>query len=163
MAENQNIVYIRILLDTLHKKDKVLSSLIELTQKQERLLEEKDFSMEGFEAFMEEKDKLIMELNLLEDGFEALYQRIEKELPSANKEQQESIRIAQLAIRSITDKSITLQALEAKNREKLLCFIAGKRQEIRSFKTGSMVADRYQHNMANQHQEGQTYFLDKKK
>ncbi|SHO48755.1 hypothetical protein [Anaerocolumna xylanovorans] len=163
MAKDQNAVYINILLDTLYKKEELLTSLMGITREQEKLLEEKDFSMDKFDTAMEEKEKLIRNLNMLEDGFEALYQRVEKELHARNSEYQQSILKAQQLIRSITEKSVNLQALESKNKEKLLFFLAGKRQEIRSFKNSSQVADRYQQNMTNQHQEGQSYFLDKKK
>jgi hypothetical protein len=127
------------------------------------MLEEKDFSVDKFDAAMEEKDKLINNLSILEDGFEALYQRVGTEFQTRSSEYQQYILRAQQLIRSITEKSVSLQVLEAKNKEKLLSFLAGKRQEIRSFKTNSHVADRYQQNMSNQHQEGQSYFLDKKK
>ncbi len=162
MSENQNEVYIRIMLDTLYKKDKLLTSLIDITREQERLLEEKEFSMDSFESLMEEKEKFIVDLNQLEDGFEALYQRLVKVLPEASG-LWENIQKAQQLIRSIMDKSMTLQALEARNKERLLLYLSGKRQEIKSFKSGSKAAELYQHNMVNQHQDGQSYFLDKKK
>lgn len=162
MAENQKTVYIHILLDTLYKKDKLLTAITVLTKEQEKLLTMRDFSSEDFENLMTEKEKQIHELNQLEDGFEALYQRLGKLSPE-DTEFRDSIEKMQQLIRSITDKSVALQALEVRNKEKLLLYMSGKRREIRSFHDGSRAAERYQSNMGNQHQEGQSYFMDKKK
>ena len=162
MSDNQKTIYIHILLDTLYKKDKLLVAITELTREQEKLLAKGEFSLEDFESFMAEKEKLIQELNQLEDGFELLYQRLEKISPE-DSELKESILDAQQLIRNITDKSVALQAMEARNKEKLLLFLAGKRREIRSFHDGIRVAEKYQSNMGNQHREGQSYFMDKKK
>lgn len=163
MAENQNTVYMNILLDTLFRKETLLVFLTEITSRQHTFLEDKNFSVDDFDGATEEKEKLILELNRLEDGFEALYQRVREELHTSSSMHRQAIEKAQQLIRSITDKSVNLQAMEARNREKLLLVLSGKRQEIRSFKVSNQVADRYQHNMTNQHQAGQSYFLDKKK
>lgn len=162
MVEKQKTVYIHILLDTLYKKDKLLAEITELTREQEKLLARRDFTLEDFEGLMTEKEKLIQELNQLEDGFELLYQRLGKISPE-DSELRESVSGVQRLIRSITDKSVALQALEARNKEKLILFLSGKRREIRSFHDGSRAAEKYQSNMGNQHLEGQSYFMDKKK
>ncbi|WP_033168602.1 flagellar export chaperone FlgN [Clostridium sp. KNHs205] len=163
MSENQNTIYLNVLIDTLRKKEELLNTLIELTKEQDSILAESKFSLDRFDSIMQDKDKVINQLNQVENGFEVIYQRVEKELP-ANKEQikREILEIQKL-IRNITDKSMTIQALESKNKEKLIMQLAGRRQEIRSFKATNLAADRYHQNMANQHQEGQSYFLDKKK
>ena len=163
MAENQNTVYLNVLIDTLRKKEELLNTLIELTKEQDSILTDSKFSVDRFDSVMEDKDKVINQLNQVENGFEAIYQRVEKELP-ANKDQIKSeILEIQKLIRNVTDKSMAIQVMESKNKEKLIMQLAGRRQEIRSFKATNLAADRYHQNMANQHQEGQSYFLDKKK
>ncbi len=163
MAENQNTIYLNVLIDTLRKKEELLNTLIELTKEQDSILAESKFSLDRFDSIMQDKDKVINQLNQVENGFEVIYQRVEKELP-ANKEQiKTEILEIQKLIRNITDKSMSIQALESKNKEKLIIQLAGRRQEIRNFKATNLAADRYHQNMANQHQEGQSYFLDKKK
>lgn len=163
MAGNQNTVYLNVLIDTLRKKEELLNTLIKLTKEQENILADSILPLDRFDSVMEEKDKVIDHLNQAENGFEAIYQRVEKELP-ANKDQikPEILKIQQL-IRNITDKSMVIQAMESRNKDKLVMQLAGRRQEIRSFKATNHAADRYHQNMANQHQEGQSYFLDKKK
>ena len=163
MAENQNTVYLNVLIDTLRKKEELLVDLIELTKEQESILAESLFSLDSFDSVMNHKDEIINQLNQVENGFEAIYQRVEKKLPAKKDQIKTEILEIQKLIRSVTDKSMVIQALESKNKEKLIMQLAGRRQEIRSIKATNHAADRYYQNMANQHQEGQSYFLDKKK
>jgi flagellar biosynthesis/type III secretory pathway chaperone len=163
MEDNSKIAYIKILIDTLRKKDKVLISLMDCTVQQKEFLEEENFSMEKFESIMDNKDNLISNLINLEEGFEYLYQRVEEEIKNNNSLYSSLIIEAQELIRCITDTSVKIQALEFKNKDKLIQQLAEKRLEIRTFKNSSHAADKYHQNMANQHQDGQSYFLDKKK
>ena len=163
MAGNQDAVYIKILVDTLEKKKETLEVLTEITKEQETALNRKDFSMDYFEEAMEKKEKVIENLNQLEDGFEAFYQRLESVLQTERAAYRSEIRKAQGLIGGITDLSVRLQAMEARNKEKLAAKLTDKRQEIRNFKNSNQTAEKYYHNMANQHQAGQSYFLDQKK
>lgn len=163
MVENPNTVYIKILVDTLEKKKKTLQFLMTETKEQERILRQKPFSMEDFNGTLDKKERLIAELNQLDDGFEAFYQRLELVIQSEKKLYKEELLKAQGLISEIMDLSMKLQALEARNKERLAGELVNQRQEIRSFKASSQAAEKYYHNMANQHQEGQSYFLDRKK
>lgn len=163
MVENPNTVYIKILVDTLRKKKEILEFLTELTKEQEMLLKDSSFSMEQFEEAMEKKGKLIDNLNQLDDGFEAFYKRLEDVLPVEKENHRTELLEAQELIGKITDMSARLQALEAKNKESFARRLTEQKQEIKSFKTSSQTAGKYYQHMANQHQEGQSYFLDKKK
>lgn len=163
MIENPNTVYIKILVDTLKKKKEALSFLVLLTKEQEKLLKEDMFSQEDFNRTLEEKDKVIKTLNELDDGFEAFYQRLELVIQKEKAIYKEELKEAQELIAGIMDMSVRLQALEAKNKESFTRKLTEQKQEIRSFKTSSQTAEKYYQHMANQHQEGQSYFLDKKK
>lgn len=163
MIENPNTVYIKILVDTLKKKKEALSFLMLLTKEQEKLLKAEVFSQEDFNRTLEEKDKVIKTLNELDDGFEAFYQRLELVIQKEKAIYKEELKEAQELIAGIMDMSVRLQALEAKNKESFTRKLTEQKQEIRSFKTSSQTAEKYYQHMANQHQEGQSYFLDKKK
>lgn len=163
MLENQSLVYIKILVDTLKKKKSILLNLTELTKEQERLLAERNFSMESFDSIILKKEELIHELNQIEDGFETLYKKVESIIKQQKEKLRQELVEAQSLIVQLTDLSVGLQVLEAKNKEKLTIQLSNKRQEIRGFRSTSIAAGKYQNNMANQHQEGQSYFLDKKK
>ena len=163
MVENPNAVYVKILVDTLKKKKETLEFLTMVTKEQEELLKSEPFSMEQFEETLDKKEKVIQNLNQLEDGFEAFYKRIELIIRTEKDNYKEELQRAQKLITEITDMSVRLQAMEARNKEKLTREFANQRQEIRSFKVSSQTAEKYYHNMANQHQEGQSYFMDRKK
>jgi DNA repair exonuclease SbcCD ATPase subunit len=163
MSEKQGLIYIKILIDTLKKKKSILANLTELTKEQEKILAESNFSVDSFDAVMLKKEDLIQELNQIEDGFETIFKRVEPFINEKKDEFRQELVEAQTLITQLTDISISLQVLEAKNKEKLVQQLSGRRQEIRGFRNTSQAAGKYQNNMANQHQEGQSYFLDKKK
>lgn len=163
MVENENAVYVKILVDTLKKKKETLEILTELTKEQEQLLKAEHFSMEAFETAMDKKEIVIQGLNQLDDGFEAFYKRLEMVIRTEKDTYREELMAAQKLIGEITDMSVRLQAMEARNKEKLAMEFANERQEIRQFKVSSQTAGKYYQNMANQHQTGQSYFMDRKK
>lgn len=163
MVENPNAVYVKILVDTLEKKKETLQILTIATKEQEELLKAEPFSMEQFEKTLDKKEKVIQNLNQLEDGFEAFYKRIELIIRTEKNNYKEELQKAQKLISEITDMSVKLQAMEARNKEKLTRELANQKQGIRSFKVSSQTAEKYYHNMSNQHQEGQSYFMDRKK
>ncbi|MCR5754943.1 MAG: hypothetical protein K6G30_09075, partial [Acetatifactor sp.] len=111
----------------------------------------------------EKKEKLIENLNQLDDGFEAFYQRIELVIKTEKEKYRAELTKAQKLISEITDISTRLQAKEARNKEKLALVLTNNRQEIRNFKASNQMAQKYYSNMANQHREGQSYFVDRRK
>lgn len=119
--------------------------------------------MEAFETAMDKKEIVIRGLNQLDDGFEAFYKRLEMVIRTEKDTYREELMAAQKLIGEITDMSVRLQAMEARNKEKLAMEFANERQEIRQFKVSSQTAGKYYQNMANQHQTGQSYFMDRKK
>lgn len=160
---NQNAAYIKVMVDTLGKKEEALKLLTEITKEQELLLKQEKFSMESFEEAMERKRSLIESLNQLDDGFEAFFKRIEVIIQAEKEIYRNELIEAQKIIGRITDMSVKLQAMEARNKEKFAMKLADQRQEIRNIKVSSQTAGKYYQHMANQHQEGQSYFMDKKK
>jgi flagellar biosynthesis/type III secretory pathway chaperone len=147
----------------LKKKKTALETLTEMTKEQEKVLKKEKFSMDDFESLMGKKARLIQELNQLDDGFEAFYRRLETAIQTEKTLYRNELQMAQGLIGEITDLGIRLQAMEARNKEKLVQRLTEQRKEIKSFKTSSQMAERYHQNMANQHHTGQSYFLDKKK
>lgn len=163
MAENENAVYVKILVDSLQKKKETLEILTGLTKEQEQLLKADRFSMEAFDEVMDKKEIVIQSLNQLEDGFEAFYKRLELVIRTEKDAYREELLKAQKLISEITDMSVRLQAMEARNKEKFALELASEKQDIRQFKVSSQTAGKYYQNMANQHQAGQSYFMDRKK
>ena len=114
MADNQ---YITIMLQSLHKKEKVLNSIIQINKRQKEELENPSLDPDDFDKTVEEKSELIEQLELLDSGFEKLYEKVREEL-QANKElYKDEILQMQGSIRALTEKSMEIQAQEARNKQ----------------------------------------------
>lgn len=160
---DKTITYIKLLQDSLQKKKKILLHLTQLTKEQTVLFNQKEKNTQRHEEVFDEKQQLIDELNRVDDGFEAIYKNISTILKSNKSLYETEIKTLQVLISEITDLGVNLQALEMKNKEKFNLFLKNQKEEIRHIREGSRMSGKYYQNMANQHQIGQTYFLDEKK
>lgn len=161
--EETNQVYIKILADSLVKKLEVLGRLEELTSWQEKILSMDTFNEDDFDQSMKEKEEQLAILDELDRGFENLYSRVKEELAQNKGLYKKDIISIQHSIEEITNCSVKLQAMEARNRERFRVCLAAKHKEIRDVRMNSQSAASYYKNMSNQHQAGQSYFMDKKK
>ena len=154
--------YIDIMIQSLLKKLKVLDKIIEIDSRQSAELEQPDLSADAFDQTVEEKQKLIDQINQLDSGFDKLYERVKEEL-SGNKDQYaDQIRTMQGLIRQITDKSMEIQAQEARNKELMMRKFAGLKTRARRVRTGYKAASQYYKNM-NQTNVVDPQFLDRSK
>lgn len=156
-------VYVSALQDALQSKWEILKKMLELTQAQQEVLSAEDVDMERFDALVEEKDILLKRLERLDNGFQELFDKIGTKLKENAEQYKAQVLEMQNYIRTITDCSVKIQTLEQRNKEKFTAFVSGKRKEIREFKKSNKTAVSYYQNMANQHREWQSYFVDKKK
>ncbi len=157
MIEN----YLQVLEQSLHKKADILSRIQEINQKQEQILKEEGAS-EDFDVTIDEKAKLIEELTKLDEGFDTLYQHIKERL-SANKEKYKNQidKLQQLIIK-VTEKSVVIQAQEARNKKLAKDYFTIGRKNLQRNRTTSKAALNYYKNMSNS-QVIQPQFMDKKK
>lgn len=160
MEEERN--YIRILRESLEKKERILHNLLDMTRQQEEYLAGSEFELDVFEEMLDVKNGMIEELNSVDDGFETVYERIREYLQSNQKELAEPIREMQNRVREITSLSVSLQALEERNRKKLEGVFASKQQEIKKFRQSSQMVNNYYQTMSGAGSY-QPSFLDKKK
>lgn len=161
--ENDIAVYITALEDSLQRKEQVLQELLRLTTGQQQILEREQVDADAFDNLLEEKEVYIKKLEELDDGFEKLFQKIGTEVKDNKERYKSQVLRMQEHIRKITECSMKIQAAEKKNKELFNLFVSGKRREIRDFKVSNKTAVSYYQNMANQHHEWQSYFMDKKK
>lgn len=163
MAERFQETYMQILIDTLKKKLGVLNEIYKITKQQEELLRVSNFDEPEFEKTIEKKEIRIRELERCDQGFETVYSHIREELQrNPQKYSEEGPKLKQL-ICCCTDLGVAVEALEQQNRLRFEQGILSKRQEIKRFHVKNQAANTYYRHMANQHQEGNSYFLDKKK
>lgn len=109
--------YIEIMLQSLRKKEQVLDEIVRLDDIQKETLTDPERTFEEFDDTVEKKSACIEQLNQLDSGFEKLYDQVRQELDENRGAHAEEIRQMQQCIRSVTDKSVKIQAQEARNKQ----------------------------------------------
>lgn len=163
MAEVHSNIYIKILLDSMKKKERIMQYLLGETKEQKQILSIEPFSIDEFEESMERKGLLIEELNQLDSGFETTYERVKQELSKRKEKYQIEILELKKLISSVTDISVKIQALEQRNKKSMEQCLMKQKQEIKQVRMSNQTATKYYSQMAGQYQTNQSYFLDNKK
>lgn len=109
--------YLSIMLQSLRKKEEVLDEIIRLDDVQKETLTDPARSVDEFDKTVEDKSACIDQLEQLDSGFEKLYAQVEDELAENKGAYAGEIRQIQERIRAITDKSVRIQAQEARNKD----------------------------------------------
>lgn len=154
--------YLEILESSLHKKSAVLDEIIEYNNAQERLLKEEKVSMDDLDANMEQKDGLIRKLTELDEGFETLYGRIKEQLADNKDTYRVQIKRLQVLISQITEKSVSVQAQEARNKKLIEDYFLKEKNRLRQGKKASKAAYGYYKSMSNSGAVS-SQFMDQKK
>lgn len=141
--------YLEILTDSLKKKSKVLDEIMQYNSDQENLLRQESISLEELDANMELKDGLIQKLVQLDDGFETLYERIKEQLLTQKDQHKAQIGQMQELISGITEKSVSIQAQEARNKGMIENYFARERGQLRQSRQVSKAAYGYYKSMSN--------------
>lgn len=154
--------YLGILEESLQKKSIVLDEIMKYNNAQEQLLRDEKFSLEELDGNMDQKDKLIQKLTELDEGFETLYGRVREQL-NANKDAYKTqiLRMQELIAR-ITEKSISVQAQEDRNKKLIEDHFQKQRSQIRQGKKASKAAYGYYKSMSNSNVVP-SQFMDQKK
>ena len=98
---------------------------------------------------MEDKSACIDQLDQLDSGFEKLYAQVQEEL-QANKEQYaDTIKALQKCIRSVTDKSIMIQAQEARNKDLMMQKFTTVRKHAKDVRANSKAITGYYKTMTH--------------
>lgn len=141
--------YVDIMIQSLNKKLQVLDRILELNGIQKTILEDAVATVEDFDKTVEEKAKLIEQMEQLDSGFEKLFARVKEELEANKEGYSDAIKTMQSCIRRITDKSMEIQAEEARNRELMVRKFAYVKDSAKNVRTNSKVATQYYKNMMN--------------
>lgn len=141
--------YVDIMIQSLNKKLQVLDRIVELNGIQKTQLEDAMATIEDFDKTVEEKAKLIEQMEQLDSGFEKLFARVKEELEANKEGYAEAIKTMQSCIRRITDKSMEIQAEEARNKDLMVRKFAYVKDSAKNVRTNSKVATQYYRNMMN--------------
>ena len=109
--------YIAIMLQSLKRKEQVLDEIIRLDDRQKDTLMDPECPFDVFDETVEAKSACIDQLNQLDSGFEKLYAQVAEELDQNREDYAKEIRDMQQCIRRVTDKSVKIQAQEARNKQ----------------------------------------------
>ena len=97
---------------------------------------------------MEAKSACIKQLEQLDSGFEKLYAEVAEELQQNKEQYADQIRQLQEYIRIVTDKSVEIQAQEARNKDLMTSKFAGIKKQVKTLRKSSAVASEYYRTMA---------------
>ena len=158
--EKEVRTYLKLLEDSLQKKEHQLSMLLQISNEQKQVLEE-NFSIEKFSELMEKKEPCIEQIATFDYGFEGIYNRLKPVLEKDKAPYKQEIQRLQQSIKRITEASVQLKALEEQNKIRFEMRLKEQKKEIKTFKQSSKTVSSYYKNMAGT-QTNQSYFMDKK-
>lgn len=158
MTEN----YLGILEESLEKKSAVLDEIMSYNNAQEQLLKNEKISMEELDANMENKDALIQKILDLDAGFESLYERISGQLLADKDAYKVQIGRLQKLIQQVTEKSVSVQAQEARNKKLIDDYFAREKGKLRQGRQTSKAAYGYYKSISNSNAVS-PQFMDQKK
>ena len=130
--------------------------------RQEQILKAETVEEVNFEKSIEEKGALIEELEKLDDGFESLYAHIKEQLLEGKEKYRQQIAGLQELIGQVTEKSVSIQAQEERNRVLAEKYFTNEKLKLQKGRRSSKVALDYYRNM-KQSQVIEPQFMDKKK
>ena len=154
--------YLQILEDSLKKKLAILEQIEEKSQEQALMLRDSDVSLQQIDENMDAKARLIEELEPLDNGFEGLYEKIREELLPQKEQYREEIQRLHKLIAQVTEKSASIQALEARNKAEIELVFSREKKKLQSNRNALSVASNYYQNM-NKVKNVEPQFLDRKK
>ena len=105
--------------------------------------------MDEFDAAVEEKGKLIEQISKLDEGFEALYSNVSKELEGNREKYAKQIQTLKGLVQQVTEKGVSVQAQEARNKALIEAYFAKERGQLRQGRQASKAAYDYYKSMNN--------------
>lgn len=154
--------YLQILQDSLVKKFQLLTKIEEKSIEQSEMLKSTEIDLELVDFNMDEKAKLIEEILSLDSGFESIYQKIHIQLEAEKETYRTQISVLQQWITKVTEKSASIQAIEARNKVQMDMYFSNQKKALQSRKNAMSVAKDYYQNM-NKVKYVSPQFLDRKK
>lgn len=150
MNETQN--YLQMMIESLRKKDGVLSKIIEKNEAQAECIVDKeygDINWDRFNVLIAEKETLIARINELDQGFQSLYNRVRDEVEAHKDTYRDDIKTMQELIGILTDKGTRIRTQEERNRVKIEKVLLGAKKEIKKSRKSMKAVSSYYKSMSN--------------
>ena len=154
--------YLNMMIESLEKKLAVLEEIQEANVQQSALLKAEPFDQEAFDRTMDVKGEQIEKLDSLDVGFDNLYQQVRELLPAHKEEFHDEIAGMQDLIRKISEKSVSIQVGEQRNKAALESVIKRENGKLRAMQNKRRVMQSYASNMS-QLNFVDPQFMDRKK
>ncbi|MBQ9140548.1 MAG: flagellar protein FliT [Lachnospiraceae bacterium] len=138
--------YLSILEESLQKKLKLLDEIQVYNEKQQQIFSSATVDMEMFDEAIAEKGSLVERVVKLDEGFEKLYANVSEELKGNRTKYAEQIRKLQQMIQQVTDKSVSVQAQEVRNKALVEAYFAKEKKQIGQGRRSSAAAYNYYNN-----------------
>lgn len=139
--------YVDMLVDSLNKKEKLLSELIVLSNKQADILSEANVDWDEFGNLIDSKDAHITEINMLDEGFETLFERVKGEIEANKNKYIGEIATMKVLIKSVSEKGAEIEVIERRNKSLIENKFTDTRKTIKQSKLGSQAAAQYYQKM----------------
>lgn len=152
----------QVLIESLQRKNEILEKIQEINEKQKNALSVNPILINDFDICTEEKGQLIEELEKLDNGFDKVYDRVRESLLENRETLKSEIKKMQHLIQDIMDKSVSIQAEEARNKKLMESGFGKERKKYKEAKISSKVALNYYSNMSKTNYVD-PQFMDKKK
>lgn len=160
MAMNQSGA--QILLQSLEKKTQLLDKIIQQNSVQEDILKQDDLDMDAFDEAINKQGEYIEELDRLDQGFEAVYDRVRAELLQDKSRYRAEIARMQELIQKITDKIVTVNAGNMRNKTLAENQFQKKRTTIGTGASKNRAARNYYNSMNNLNYVSPQFYDSKK-
>ena len=154
--------YLQILQDSLVKKLELMTLIEQKSMEQSKMIKGADVDLSLIDSNMDEKAQLIERVLSLDEGFESLYEKIRDELIPNKDCYRDEIASLQKLIGRITEKSASIQTIEARNKAEMEVVFSKQKKGIQSKRNAMSVAKDYYQNM-NKVKHVSPQFLDQKK
>ncbi|HHW68407.1 MAG: hypothetical protein PWP07_661 [Epulopiscium sp.] len=142
-------VQLKILLEILNKKKKLLEQIYTITENQALILGSKENNMDLFDQLSCEKKQQIDQINDLDKHFDDLYKKISYNIQNNVEEYKDLIKSLQDQIKIITDIGVKIQIQEEKNSQLIQMKYKNIREEIKSITKGKVQAVQVYKNIAS--------------
>lgn len=153
---------VKILLQSLKKKNQILDQLISHNECQEELLKKEELNMDQLDQMLDTQSRLVEELDQLDQGFEAVYDRTREEIIGNKEKYRTEIGQMQECIQQITAKIATINAGNMRNKMLAENQFRKQKQAIGQNKSMKKAASNYYNSMNNLNHVSPQFYDSKK-
>ncbi len=153
---------VRILAESLEKKNRLLDDIIRENEVQENILKQEELDMDALDASVDRIGSLAEALEKLDDGFETVYEHTREELMANKSAYRSQIAYMQEMISQITDKVVRINAARMRNQMKAESQFQKSRNQIGKAASKMKVSKNYYNSMNNLHYVSPQFYDSKK-